>query len=99
MTSRGSSGVRAAAQASAARPVTGSGAAVVNLAVVALAMHVAPHLLAAALGIVAGASLNFLSNDRLTFRRAPGANRRASAGAGDLAALQVSPVFEEQPVR
>ena len=47
-----------------------SGAAVVNLAVFALAMHVAPHLLAAVLGILSGASLNFLTNDRLTFRHA-----------------------------
>ena len=62
-----------------------SGGAVANLAVFALAMHVAPHLLAAVLGIVAGASLNFLTNDRLTFRRVP--------------ALRLVPVREEQAVR
>ena len=62
-----------------------SGGAVANLAVFALAIHVAPHLLAAILGIVAGASLNFLTNDRLTFRRGP--------------ALRLVPVREEQAVR
>ncbi len=76
-----------------------SGGAVVNLAVFALALHAMPHLFAAVLGILAGASLNFLTNDHLTFRRAPRANRGASAGAGDLAALRVSPMFEEQRVR
>ena len=44
-------------------------AAVVNLSVFAVALHFVPHLPAAALGIVAGASLNFISNDRLTFGR------------------------------
>ena len=52
-----------------------SGAAVVNLAVFALVLQVAPHLLAAALGIVAGALLNFVTNDRLTFKRTAEAKR------------------------
>jgi putative flippase GtrA len=74
-----------------------SGGAVANLAVFALAIHVAPHLLAAVLGILAGASLNFLTNDRLTFRRAPVAKQGAVAAVST--PLRFMPVREEHAVR
>ena len=72
-----------------------SGGAVANLAVFALAIHVAPHLAAAILGIVAGASLNFLTNDRLTFRRAPTTKRVAAVSAPP----RLLPAAEEHALR
>ena len=75
-----------------------SAAAVVNLAVFALAMHVAAHLLAAILGIIAGAALNFLTNDRLTFRRARMTKRAAPGGAPAPPPLRLVLVHDEHAV-
>jgi putative flippase GtrA len=64
-----------------------SAGAAVNLAVFAVSMHSLPHMLAAVMGIVAGASLNFLTNDRLIFGRGSTTNQVASAtGPADLVA-------------